>query len=185
MSGYLIKRFGLLAEQPCGLTRGLWLLKSSCNTPCSGTLLQQRQSMLPSGDSPARSSTWRFQLPRQCIADANSSWPAMLTSIGHPNPPETTGNSELELEFVCFDTWPLSYERDGIDQDGDGTTDQGFDGIDHAVQGGTQNGIDDINERETSPPYNVAPKGIEVRIRMLEFGTGQVRQASVVGDFTD
>ena len=33
------------------------------------------------------------------------------------------------------------------------------------------------------PPYPVDLRGIEVRIRMMDFNTRQVRQVSVVGDF--
>ena len=36
-----------------------------------------------------------------------------------------------------------------------------------------------------APPYNVPLSGIEVRIRMMEYSTRQIRQVSVVGDFTD
>lgn len=96
-------------------------------------------------------------------------------------------------EFVHYDTWSLGFERDGIDQDLDGIIDQGFDGIDtpttdplntqapHLPRGG----IDDYYERETQPPYNVPLLGIEVRIRMMEYATRQVRQVSVIGDFSD
>ena len=88
--------------------------------------------------------------------------------------------------WISYDTWTLAYERDGVDQDGTAGTDQGFNGLDDLISPPFPvNGIDDISERETQPPYNVPLSGIEVRIRMLEFGTGQVRQASVVGDFSN
>ena len=58
-------------------------------------------------------------------------------------------------------------------------TDEGTDGLD--TDG--INGVDDPGERETSPPYPVDLRGIEVRIRMMDFNTRQVRQVSVVGDF--
>ena len=35
----------------------------------------------------------------------------------------------------------------------------------------------------TSPPYPIPLRGIEVTLRVQEYNTQQVRQASVVGDF--
>jgi len=78
-----------------------------------------------------------------------------------------------------YDTWSLYYERDGVDQDGDGVVDQGFDGVDNDGA----NGVDDPGEYETSAPYPVPLRGIEASIRMMEFNTRQVRQVSVVSDF--
>jgi hypothetical protein len=45
------------------------------------------------------------------------------------------------------------------------------------------NGVDDPGERETSPPYPVPLRGIQVRIRVLEPNTRQMRQATVGADF--
>jgi hypothetical protein len=92
--------------------------------------------------------------------------------------------------FVTYDTWSLGYERDGENQDADtddvpGLIDEGTDGLDTPEHGKFLNGVDDPAERETSPPYPVPLRGIEVKIRMIEFGTQQVRQVSVVGDFVD
>jgi hypothetical protein len=112
--------------------------------------------------------------PNQFFDPAERFWApssGMLTSIA-PQPP-----------FV-YQTWPASYERDGVSQDAieEGATpypDEAVDGLDSD----NLNGVDDPGERETSPPYPVALRGIEVRIRMEEFSTRQVRQISVVGDF--
>ena len=91
-----------------------------------------------------------------------------------------TPSSDMRgLQLPTFDTWPVQYERDGIDQDGVLGPDQGTNGIDD-VPG---NGVDDELERETSPPFPAPLRGIEVTIRIMEIGTRQVRQASVVGDF--
>jgi len=78
-----------------------------------------------------------------------------------------------------YDTWSLSYERDGLDEDGDSLIDQGADGIDN----NGLNGVDDVGERETSPPYPVPLRGIQVRIRILDRDTRQVRQMTVSTDF--
>jgi prepilin-type N-terminal cleavage/methylation domain-containing protein len=77
-----------------------------------------------------------------------------------------------------YDTWALSYERDGYNQNG-GILDSGTDGLDNDGV----NGVDDPGERETSPPYPAPLRGIQVRIRVIEPGTRQVRQATVGADF--
>jgi len=87
-------------------------------------------------------------------------------------------DASLPNMFI-YDTWSLDFERDGIDQDGDTAIDEGMDGIDDD----SVNGVDDGLERETQPPYDVKLRGIEVRLRLFEASTGQVRQGSVVGDF--
>jgi prepilin-type N-terminal cleavage/methylation domain-containing protein len=79
----------------------------------------------------------------------------------------------------CYDTWSMHYERDGIDQDGNGVIDQGTDGFDNDGV----NGVDDMGERETSPPYPVPLRGIRVTIRAIEPDTRQIRQVSVISDF--
>jgi hypothetical protein len=85
---------------------------------------------------------------------------------------------------LVYDTWSYFYEHDGVNQD------SALEGmnliIDEATNGlddDNQNGIDDVGERETSPPYPVPLRGVQVRIRVLEPETRQVRQATVVKDF--
>jgi hypothetical protein len=103
----------------------------------------------------------------------------------------------FDVPTFYYDTWTSFYERDGINQDDDNNNngipdngppdltpppeiiDEGTDGLDSDGI----NGVDDPGERETSPPYPVDLRGIEVRIRMMDFNTRQVRQVSVVGDF--
>lgn len=96
------------------------------------------------------------------------------------------------VPMFVYDTWSSFYERDNVDQDFDNVTDEGTDGLDnpvlpngrHTITGGVAiNGVDDHTERETSPPYPVDLRGIEVRIRMMDLNTRQVRQVSIVGDF--
>jgi type II secretory pathway pseudopilin PulG len=91
--------------------------------------------------------------------------------------------------IVClpavYDTWSLSYEQDGLDQDGMwfGDTlgpDQGSNGIDDDP---FTNGVDDVGERETSPPYPVPLRGIQVRMRIIDRDSRQVRQMTVSSDF--
>ena len=54
-------------------------------------------------------------------------------------------------------------------------TDQGTNGIDD-----NSNGIvDESAEQETAPPYPVALRGVEIRIRVYEPASRQVRQVTV------
>jgi len=74
-----------------------------------------------------------------------------------------------------YDTWSTHYEFNGIDEDNSGVVDQGTNGIDD-----NSNGIvDEAAEQETAPPYPVALRGVEVRIRVYEPSSRQVRQVTV------
>ncbi len=46
-----------------------------------------------------------------------------------------------------------------------------------------QNGVDDIGERETQPPYAVPLQGIQIKIRVFEPGSRQVREVTLVQKF--
>jgi hypothetical protein len=74
-----------------------------------------------------------------------------------------------------YDTWSTHYECNGINEDGIGEADQGTNGVDDNNDGV----IDDLSERETSPPYPVPLRGIEIRIRVYEPSSRQVRQVTV------
>ncbi|MFT5526024.1 MAG: type II secretory pathway pseudopilin PulG [Pirellulaceae bacterium] len=83
-----------------------------------------------------------------------------------------------------YDTHSIHYEHDGIDQDNVNGIDQGTNGLDDPNNSGSKvDGVDDASERETSPSYPVPLHGIKVIIRVVEPGTRQVRQATVVSDF--
>ena len=106
----------------------------------------------------------------------------------------TSPNSLVVLP--TYDTWSLAYERDGINQDGplsappplnpipasliDAFVDEAFNGIDN----NGVNGVDDMGERETSPPYPIPLRGIQVRLRIIDPDSRQVRQMTAVSDFT-
>ena len=105
----------------------------------------------------------------------------------------TTPNSLIALP--TYDTWSLAYERDGINQDGpistrlpnplpasliDSLVDEGSNGFDDTGV----NGVDDMGERETSPPYPIPLRGIQVRLRIIDPDSRRVRQMTVVSDFT-
>lgn len=65
---------------------------------------------------------------------------------------------------TTYDTWSRHYEFDEIDEDGDGTIDEG---------------LEDAVDAETSPPYPVPLRGVEVRIRCYEPSSRQVRQVTI------
>ncbi len=92
----------------------------------------------------------------------------------------TPTNSLLTDADAAYDTWSFYYERDGVDQDSDGDTDEGTNGIDDDGI----NGVDDVGERETSPPYPYPLRGIQVRIRLIDHDSRQVRQMTVTSNFT-
>jgi len=80
------------------------------------------------------------------------------------------------------------------DDDGNGITndltERGWPGTDDRVDSGTNgfddngtDGVDDPGERETSPPYSVPLRGIQVKIRVWDPDSRQVRQMTVVSDF--
>jgi prepilin-type N-terminal cleavage/methylation domain-containing protein len=94
------------------------------------------------------------------------------------------GNARSQLRAgvngtAIYDTWSTHYEMDGIDQDGDGLVDEGTDGLDND----NANGVDDLNEQETAPPYATPLRSIQIKIRVFERDTQQIREVTVVQDF--
>jgi hypothetical protein len=74
-----------------------------------------------------------------------------------------SGTTAAQRNAVAYDTWSLHYEFNGVDEDRDGVIDEGTDGV----------------EYETSPPYPVPLRGIEVRIRCYEPSSKEIRQITV------
>ena len=74
-----------------------------------------------------------------------------------------------------YDTWSTHYEFNGIDEDNSSANDQGTNGIDDNSNGV----VDEAAEQETAPPYPVALRGMEIRIRVYEPASRQVRQVTV------
>ena len=110
-----------------------------------------------------------------------------LTPIGTTFPPSNetafqglgiavkNGATTNLLSSPTYDTWSLHYEFNGVDDDSNTIVDQGTDGFDN----NSNNLVDDALERETSPPYPVPLRGIEIRIRCYEPSSRQVRQVTV------
>ncbi len=99
---------------------------------------------------------------------------------------------------ATYDTWTTYYETDGVDQsnlDGDNDprtgADEGTNGLDDPAYYDhdndpttptilmTINGPDDPGERETSPPYPYPLKGLQVKIRVYEPESRQIRETTV------
>ena len=78
-----------------------------------------------------------------------------------------------------WDTWTPAYESDGIDQDSLNGVDQAKNGVNN----GGSNVIDDLGERETQPPYVESLRGMKVTLRLVEKGTKQVHQTSIIHSF--
>ena len=88
--------------------------------------------------------------------------------------------AKARLTGACtYDTWSTHYEFNGIDEDGDGVYDGGSDGQDNNGNGL----VDELAEYDTLPPYSVPLRGLEVRIRVYEPSSRQVRQFTVRHSF--
>ncbi|MCA9124918.1 MAG: type II secretion system protein [Planctomycetaceae bacterium] len=100
--------------------------------------------------------------------------------------------TKSQLSEATYDTWSFHYEYDGINQDGDtydhdnNSTTPNIPLIDegtNALDTDGINGVDDLGERETSPPYLYPLRAIQVRIRIVDHSSRQVRQATVESSF--
>ena len=94
--------------------------------------------------------------------------------------------------YFTYDSWTGSYERDGLDQDGDGDIDEGFNGVDDPTDLNRDGDneippdgiVDNIEERETAPPYVGPLYGFQVIVRGFQNSQQQMRQFTVSHDFT-
>jgi len=100
---------------------------------------------------------------------------AMGSSGMYVSGTSTTWVSGASLAFPTYDTWSMHYEFNGVSDDLDALIDEGTNGLDDNNDGLP----DDIGEFETSPPYPVPLRGIEVRIRCYEPSSKQVRQTTI------
>lgn len=127
---------------------------------------------------------WRHRASQQ-DGPADRSVPSFQHN-GHPRSglaaPPDAAPTDVDGARV-YDTWTLHYEHDGRDQDqavdGGAGTDQASNGFDDNGVGG----IDDCTERETWAPYPVPLRGIQVKIRVFEPDSRQIREITVVQDF--
>ena len=114
--------------------------------------------------------------PRGAYVDLNyANDSTVSTSRGFSGPPADL--SDIVVPTYC--TWSFHYEHDGQSQDGDSQIDEGTNGLDDDGI----HGIDDHGERETSPPYPVPLRGMQVRVRVYEPSSSTVRQSTVTTTF--
>lgn len=94
--------------------------------------------------------------------------------------PHTKSGLSTTRPYI-YDTWSEHYEQNGADDDdgGSGPVDEGTNGLDDNNDGV----VDDQDEMETQPPYNVKLRGIQIKIRVYEPDSRQVREVTVVQDF--
>jgi len=119
--------------------------------------------------------------------------------------------AEFTTHFATYDTWTSHYETNGINEDLDNeqgdllasaggrpAIDEGANGLDDPTtyrvdfNGNgvrerdfvdTRLGPDDPDERETSPPYDTAVRGLQVTLRVYERDSRQVRESTVTESF--
>jgi prepilin-type N-terminal cleavage/methylation domain-containing protein len=87
--------------------------------------------------------------------------------------------SLLSTGLPTYDTWSFSYEANGVNEDSDTAFDEGTDGIDNDGF----NGVDDAGERETSPPYPGALRGLQIKLRVYDATSRKVHQETVTANF--
>lgn len=111
--------------------------------------------------------------------------------------PPFSGPGNNPLLPMVYDTWSTHYERDGFDQDLDGIADEGTDGLDNHFDPSDPTtrrhtndpshpqvgGADDASELEAPAPYRAPLRGIQVKIRVFEPDSRQVRELSIVHRF--
>ncbi len=97
------------------------------------------------------------------------------------------GNPQSQLQggttvARVYDTWSSHYETTlGGGVSSNGFDDAGFDETGAAV---AANGVvDDITERQYPPPYSAPLRGVQVKIRIFEPESQQVREMTVIQDF--
>jgi hypothetical protein len=107
----------------------------------------------------------------------------------------SAGGTAAQVLASVYDSWSTHYEADGLDQDGADGADQGTNGFDDNNRNGVDeegekydvngDGTLDFGEKEAPPPYPYPLRGLRVKIRAYEPNSRQVREVTVVQQFTD
>jgi len=105
--------------------------------------------------------------------------PAGMTALQSAGLMVTDSPRRTILPLPTYDTWSRHYEFNAIDDDGDGLVDEGSSGMDVNADGFPE----DTAATETSPPYPVPLRGLEIRIRCYEPTSKQVRQTTIRHSF--
>ncbi|TWT43225.1 type II secretion system protein [Botrimarina hoheduenensis] len=109
------------------------------------------------------------------------------------------GVPAMHTLYPTYDTWSQHYEQNGVNEDRDNQTDESIDGFESpgmypvdtndagliadAYALATALGPDDSGERETRPPYDASLRGVQVRVRVYERDSRQVRESIVRESF--
>lgn len=134
----------------------------------------QQWIALPAAQRPAQVVSVGAYVDLNYLNDTGGSMPAGAPFSHFSGP----GDPRSGLSMV-YDTWSDHYERDGYDQNLNGLVDEGTDGVDNNGLAG----VDDANEREAPPPYAVPLRGIQVRVRVFEPSSRQIREVTLVQEF--
>jgi type II secretory pathway component PulJ len=104
-----------------------------------------------------------------------------ISAFSGPGNPRSQLHVQLPTHnhYAVWDTFSTYYERDAVDQDRNGTVDDANDGLDNDGR----NGVDDAGERETAPPYDTPIRSIQIKIRVFERDSRQIREVTVTQDF--
>ena len=133
-------------------------------------ILEAKGAISPPANSIVRTSTFSGQ------PEAKSQFPTPdLSSVSNCVDPPATAPP-----FI-YDTWSTHYEFDGLDEDGDGFPDVGNNGLDDGS--GVAGLVDDPAELDTMPPYPVPLQAIQIKIRVFEPESQQVREVTIVHKF--
>ena len=100
--------------------------------------------------------------------------------VGHPKSGLGFGSSTTARGIRVYDTWSFFYEHDGRGQLSPFGTDSGTNGFDDNGNGV----VDDPDEFDTMPPYPHPLEAIQVVIRVFEPDTKQIRQVTLVHNFS-
>jgi len=101
--------------------------------------------------------------------------PPLFHGKGDPRSKMVGGRTEAR----AFCTWSSHYESNAVDEDGRWGPEQGVNGVDDDAN----ELVDDPPEAETAPPYPLALRGIEVRVRCYEPASRTVRQVTIRQNF--
>lgn len=114
------------------------------------------------------------------VLPGNALPPAGVTALQSAGMLVANSPRRTVLPAATYDTWSRHYEFNADDDDDDGVVDEGTSGVDTNGDGFP----DDTTDQETSPPYPVPLRGLEVRIRCYEPTSKQVRQTTIRHSFS-
>ena len=119
--------------------------------------------------------------PSQTLANMRNRAPGRVFAFAGPGDPRSglTAQFGANPTAAVYDTGSTHYNNDGVDQDQDNLLDEGTDGLDNDNVGG----VDDPGELETVPPYQVPLRGVQIKIRVYERDSQQIREVTVTQDF--